>query len=144
MKRSCGLFPDAGDKVRLHTTATQYNVPRKCGPYGELFFFLLMKEPIVLRELVRMMPNIRPNGEHLLLLVQKEPACVPDSDAFNSSFGDGFLIPELNGGSEASEDDQAEDVSNEALFVIGLHGSGDKIRRTCKSGRWQRLPCAAI
>ena len=32
-------------------------------------------------------------------------------------------------GSEASEDDQADNVSNEALYVIWLHGSGDKISR---------------
>ena len=47
----------------------------------------------------------------------------------NSFIGDGFLIPELKGGSEASEDDQADNVSNEASYVIGLHGSGDKICR---------------
>ena len=54
---------------------------------------------------------------------------MPDSEAFNSFIGDGLLISELNGGSEASEDDQADNVSNEALYVIGLHGSGDKISR---------------
>ena len=43
--------------------------------------------------------------------MQKKPASVPDSEAFNSFIGDGFL------------------VSNEALYVIGLHGSGDKISR---------------
>ena len=31
------------------------------------------------------------------------------------------------GGSEATDGDQADNVSNEALYVIGLHGSGDKI-----------------
>ena len=36
---------------------------------------------------------------------------------------------ELKGGSEASDGDQADNVSNEALYVIGLHGSGDKISR---------------
>ena len=46
-----------------------------------------------------------------------------------SFIGDGFLVPELKGGSEASDDDQADNVSNEALYVIGLHGSGDKISR---------------
>ena len=64
-----------------------------------------------------------------LLLVQKEPACVPDSEAFNSFIGVGFPVPELKGESEASEDDQADNVSNVALYVIGLHGSGDKISR---------------
>ena len=38
-------------------------------------------------------------------------------------------VPELNGGSEASEDEQADNVSNDASYVIGLHGSGDKISR---------------
>ena len=56
-------------------------------------------------------------------------AFVPDSEAFNSFIGDGFLVPELKGGSQASDDDQADNVSNEALCVIGLHGSGDKIFR---------------
>ena len=30
-----------------NTTSTQWNVPRRYGPYGELFFFLLEKEPMV-------------------------------------------------------------------------------------------------
>ena len=52
--------------------------------------------------------------------------------AFNSHIGDGFLIPELKDGSEASKDEQADsssdnNVGNGALFVIGLHGSGDVI-----------------
>ena len=123
------LWPslDAWDSVRLRTTATQWNVPGRHGPYGELFFFLLKKEPMVLRELVRLGASIRPHGELLILLVQKEPAFMPDSEAFNSFVGDGLLIPQLKGGSEASEDDQADNVSNEALYVIGWHGSGDQI-----------------
>ena len=68
-------------------------------------------------------------SELLFLLVRKKPAFMPDSEAFNSFIGDGHLIPELKGGSEASEDEQADNVSNEALCVIGLHGSGDKISR---------------
>ena len=66
--------------ARLRTTSTQWNVTGRYGPYGELFFFLLKKEPMVLRELVRLGPSIRPHGELLLLLVQKEPAFVPDSN----------------------------------------------------------------
>ena len=74
-------------------------------------------------------PSIRPHGELLLLVMQKKPTLVPDSEAFNSFVGVGFLIPELKGGSEVSEDDQADNVSNEALYIIGGHGSGDKISR---------------
>ena len=104
--------------------STQWNVPRRCGPYGEFFFFLLKKDPMVLSELVRLEPSIRPHGELLFfLLMQKKPAFVPDSEAFNSYIKDGFLVPELKGECEASEDEQADsssanNVSNEALFVI--------------------------
>ena len=51
-------FPDAWDSVRLRTTSTQWNVPGRYGPHGELFFFLLKKELMVLRELVRCGPSI--------------------------------------------------------------------------------------
>ena len=122
-------FLAAWDSVRLRTTSTQWNVPRKYGPNGELFFFLLEKGPMVLRELIRLGPSIRPHGELLFLLMQKKPAFVPDSEAF---IGDGFPVPELKGENEASEDEQADsssenNVGNGALFVIGLHGSGDAI-----------------
>ena len=40
-----------------------------------------------------------------------------------------FLVPELKDESEASEDDQTDNVSNEALYVIGLRGSGVKVSR---------------
>ena len=59
-----------------------------------------------------------------------------DSEAFNSFIGDGFQIPELKDESEASDGYQASNVNNEALHVIGLHGSGDKIS-ACRTGRWQ-------
>ena len=127
------LFLDAWDSVRLRTTSTQWNVPRRYGPYGELFcFFFLKKEPMVLRELVRLRPSIRLHGNLLFLLMQKKPTFAPDSEAFNSYIGDGFQVPELKGGSEASEDEQADSSSgnnlgNGALFVIGLHRSGGAI-----------------
>ena len=55
---------------------------------------------------------------------------MPDSEAFNSYIGEGFLIPELKDGSEASKDEQADsssenNVGHGALFVIGR--SGDAI-----------------
>ena len=64
--------------------------------------------------------------------MQKKPSFVPDSEAFNSYIGDGFPVLELKGECEASEDEQADsssenNVGNGALFVIGLHGSGDAI-----------------
>ena len=120
-------FLETWDSVRLRTTSTQWNVSRRYGPYGELFFFLLEREPMVLRELIRLLPSIRPHGELLFLLMQEKLAFVPDSEAFNSYIGDGFLIPELKDGSEASVDEQADNASNEAFYVIGLRGSGDNL-----------------
>ena len=57
---------------------------------------------------------------------------MPNSEAFNSFIGDGFQVRELKGESEVSKDEQADsssenNVGNGALFVIGLHGSGDVI-----------------
>ena len=40
---------DPWDSVRLRTASTHRNVPGKYGPHGELFFFLLKKEPMVLK-----------------------------------------------------------------------------------------------
>ena len=66
-------------------------------------------------------------------MMQKKPTFVPDSEAFNSYMVDGFLIPELKDGSEASKDEQADSssennvVGNGALFVIGRHRSGGAI-----------------
>ena len=114
------------------TTSTQWNVPGRYGPYGELFFFFLEKEPMVLRELSRLGPSIWPRGELLLLLMQKKPTFVPYSESFNSHIGDGFPVPELEDGSEASKDEQADsssenNVGNGALSVIGLHRSAGAI-----------------
>ena len=125
-------FLDAWDSVPLRTTSTQWNVPGRDGPYGELFFFLLEKEPMVPRELSRLGPIIRPHGELLLLLMQTKPTSVPDSKAFNSHIGDAFLVPQLRDESEASKDEQADsssenNVGNGALFVIGLHRVGGAI-----------------
>ena len=73
--------------------------------------------------------------------MQKKPAFVPDSEAFNSFIGAGFLVPELKRGSEASDGLQAGNVINEALHVVGLHGSGDKISlSSCRIRRWRRWP----
>ena len=83
-------FLDAWDSVLLRTTATQWNVPGRYGPYGELFSFLLENEPMVLKELGRLGPSIRPHGELLFLLMQKKPPFVPDSEAFNSTSGMAF------------------------------------------------------
>ena len=49
-------FLDPWDGVRLRTASTHWNAPGKYGPHGELFFFLLKKESMVLSELVEFGP----------------------------------------------------------------------------------------
>ena len=49
---------DPWDSVRLRTASTRWNVPRKQGPHGELFFFLLKKEPTAISELVECGPCV--------------------------------------------------------------------------------------
>ena len=39
-----------------------------CGPYGELFFFFLRKEPMVIRELVRFGPSFPMEAEKSMCL----------------------------------------------------------------------------
>ena len=45
-------FLDPWDVVGLRTTTGIWNVPKKYGPHGELFFFMKKKETVVLREMV--------------------------------------------------------------------------------------------
>ena len=133
-------FLDAWESVRLRTTSTQWNVPRRYGAYGELFFLLLEKEPMVLKELVRLGPSIWLRGEVLFSLFQKKQAFVPGSEDFNSLIADGFLVPELNGGGEASEVGQADNVSDDAYMSLDCMDLVAKSLATCKTGRWQRSP----
>ena len=55
---SVWLYLDLWDSVRLRTPSTHWNVPKKFGPHGEPFFFLLKKEPVVLSELVEFGPCV--------------------------------------------------------------------------------------
>ena len=113
-------FLDAWDSVRPRTTSAQWNVPGRCGPHGELFF-LLEKELMVLWELSRLGPSIRPHGELLLLLMQKKPTFVPDSEAFNSYIGMIFRSPGLKA---IAPRDQCSPMTNNAplptLFSLEL------------------------
>ena len=45
-------YLDPWDNVRLCTASTHWNVPGKYGLHGELFSFLLKKEPTVISEWV--------------------------------------------------------------------------------------------
>ena len=56
------LSLDPWDSVRLRPASTHWNVPKKYGPHGELFFFPLKKEPLVLSELIEFGPCKRAPG----------------------------------------------------------------------------------
>ena len=51
-------YLDPWDSVRLRTASTRWNAPGKYGPHGELFFFLLKKQPTVISELVEFGPCV--------------------------------------------------------------------------------------
>ena len=107
------LFLGAWDSVRLRTASTQSNVPGKYGRYGELFFFFLKKKPMVLSELVRFGPSIP---------VETVKACALVSLHMMAEENSGWSE---NGSSVSSSSSDENNVGNDALFVIGLQGSGD-------------------
>ena len=108
-------FLDARDSVRPRTASTQWNVPGRYGPYGELFFFLLKKEPVVLSELVRFGPSI---------LVETVKACA--LVCLHMVAEENFGWSE-NGPSVSSSSSDENNAGNDAPFVVGLHGSGDTV-----------------
>ena len=93
---------------------------------------------MVLREFSRLGPSIRPYGELLLLMMQKKPTFVPDSEAFNSFTGHGFLVPELKDEREASEDDQTDNVSTRRHMSLDCMELVTRSLATSRIGRWQR------
>ena len=144
---TCGLFLMHGTVCVYAQPLRNGMSPGRDGPYGELFFFLLEKEPMVLRDLSPLGPSIRPHGElHILSTQKKRPWCETARPSTPTS-GMVFLIPELKDGSEASKDEQADsssenNVGNRALFVIGLHGSGDVIDHFLQDWEVAKVACA--
>ena len=108
-------FLDAWDSVRLRTASTQWNVPGRYGPHGELFFLLLKKEPRVFSELVRCGPSISAEKVKACALIGLH--MVAEENSWRSD----------SGSSVSSSSSDENNMGNDALFVIGLHGSGDTI-----------------
>ena len=82
-------FLDASDSVRLRATSTQWNVPGRYGPYGELFFFLLKTWPMVIRELVRFLPSIPVESVKACALVGLH--MMDEENSWQSDSGSGFV-----------------------------------------------------
>ena len=53
-----GTSLDPWDAVGLRTTSIVWNVPKKYGPHGELFFFHFKKQPFVLTKAVEFRPCV--------------------------------------------------------------------------------------
>ena len=111
--------------MQRRTTSSQWNVPGRYGPYGDLIFFLLKKEPMVLRELVRFGPSIPVEAVKACALVGLHMMAEEDSWRMDSD-------------SSFSGSSSENNVNNEALHVIELHGSGDKSSRLLQDFWWQR------
>ena len=58
-----GVWPylDPMDTVCLRTASMEWNVPGKCGPHGELFFFLIQKEPATVLVCETVSPFFKPD-----------------------------------------------------------------------------------
>ena len=103
-------FLDARDSVRLRTASTQWNVPGRYGPHGELFFYLLKKE---LSELVRFGPRIPVETVKACALIGLK--MMAEENAWRS-----------NSGSSASSSSSCEDnVGNDAVRHRATWGGGE-------------------
>ena len=117
-------FLAAWDSVRLRTASTHWNVPGRYRPYGELFFFLLKKEPRVLRELVRFGRSIPAEKVEACALISLH--MMAEENAWRSD----------SGSSVSSVSPDENNVGDDALHIIGLYGSGDTIALFLQD--WQR------
>ena len=129
-----GVWPywDPMDSVCLRTASMERNVPRKYGPHGELFFFLILKEPATELVCETFSPVFNADMRTLLFSANVLKKCVAEH---------GFQVPGLGDewkreseGAALSEDENASssgsregNVCNDPLHVIGLCGPGDKI-----------------
>ena len=55
------FFLDPMDSVCLRTASMEWNVPGKYGPHGELFFFVMQKEPAIVPDSETFSPFINPD-----------------------------------------------------------------------------------
>ena len=99
-------FLDPWDVVGMRTTASSWNIQKKCRPPGELFFFLIKKEP-VLREMV--------DFGHSTPLEAEESCAIWASR----------MMGAMSSGTSADDEECEEhNVENLALEVVGQGWSG--------------------
>ena len=103
LKNNCGKGPTGKapgltwthwDVVGLRTTSSVWNVPGKYGPHGELFFFLIKKEPFAVTRAAEFKPFVLAEtlkacaliGLHLMA-AEGASASSSSCDAWNSRLG---------------------------------------------------------
>ena len=149
-----GVWPylDPWDSVCLRTASVEWNVPGKYGPHGELFLFLIQKEPATVPGSETFSPFLSADistpvfsadvqkcaliARHFIAEEGRsgEDGChAPDSgderklgcskSPMWESEGEGWYEDE----SVSSSVSRENSVCHEALHVIGLYGAGDKI-----------------
>ena len=140
------------DSVCLRTASVEWNVPGKYGPHGELFFFLIQKEPALALVGETFSPFFNADIRTSLFSADALKKCALIAlhwIAEEGRGGDGCHAPGLGdewkmgcpksptwesecdawseGESVSSSGSREGNVGNDALHVIGLYGPGDKI-----------------
>ena len=131
------VWSDPWDSARLRTASTHLNVPGKYGPHGELFFFLLKKEPMVLSELVEFGPCFSAEtvkacaliGLHMMaveIALRSDRDSSPDGCPKYPFWSDDNLEEER--GEDASSVEYYEhNVDNLVIGVVGHHWTSEVI-----------------
>ena len=87
-----------GHLALLRTASMEWNVPGKCGPHGELFFFLIQQEPAIAPNSETFSPFINPGIRTPLFsadVLQKCALLALHVMAEEGRDGDGFQVTEL-------------------------------------------------
>ena len=116
----------------MDTSSTEWNVPGKYGPHGELFFFLIHMKPAMVSGSENFSPFVNADicaeegsdgeGCHAPGLGDEWEVGCPKSQMWEG--GDGAWSEDESVSSSGSREGN---VGNDALHVIGLYGPGDKI-----------------
>ena len=150
-----GVSPylDPWDSVRPRTASTHWIVPGKHGPHGELFFFLLKKEPMVLSELIEFGPCISAEAVKACALIglhmmTAENALRSDGDTSLEigdmwRYGGAKSLVWSSGGDDwagcegtSSFEDHEHNVDNLALEVVGQNWSSEAVSLLGGLGAW--------
>ena len=92
-----GVWPhlDPWDVVRLRTSSRVWNIPEKYESHGELFFFLIQKEPFGLTKAAQFKPSVPAETLMACALIGLHLMAAEGESGFSSSCG--VFSPEVGG-----------------------------------------------